>query len=77
MTVATPTVTALTPLREKPPCVHRLEGVIHVLVRPQAEHVETTITRNTTVAPTLIPANQYSNSPNEDAEEQVGRRHRR
>ena len=67
MTVTTPAVTASSPLGKNPPCAVRLLksrsalGQIPKTNRPPQ-------TRKTMIAPTLIPANQNSNSPNDETE---------
>src|SRR6478672_8838417 len=67
MTVTTPAVTARPPLGKKPPCAVRLLksrsafGQMPRTKRPPQ-------TRKTMIAATLIPANQNSNSPNDETE---------
>ncbi len=58
---------APTPWGKKPPCTVRLlKSRLRPGHRPRAKSNPTA--RNTMIAPTLMPANQNSNSPNEDTE---------
>src|SRR6478735_9333319 len=67
MTVTTPAVIASLPLGKNPPCAVRL-----LKSRSAFGQIPSTNsppqTRKTMIAPTLIPANQNSNSPNDETE---------
>src|SRR5690242_9188278 len=67
MVVTTPTVTAIAPRGKNPPCAVRFEKSIDLCGQiPNMNSVPRT--RNRMIAATLIPANQNSNSPNDDTE---------
>src|SRR4051795_4032508 len=67
MTVTTPTVTAIAPIGKNPPWVHRLEKSSDLCGhRPSTKSEPRPM--NTTMAATLMPANQNSNSPKDDTE---------
>src|SRR5919112_3422705 len=70
MTVTMATVIPLKPWGRKPPWAVRLEKSIALSGhRPNTYAVP--IPRNTTIAATLMPANQNSNSPNEETEKRL------
>ncbi len=67
ITVTTPTVTAMAPIGKNPPWLHRLEKSIALSGhKPNTKSPPRAM--NATIAATLMPANQNSNSPNDDTE---------
>ena len=70
ITVTTATVTAPTPSGKKPPCDHRLEKSMLLWGHTPVTYSEPSAMK-TMIAATLIPANQYSNSPNEETEKRL------
>ena len=70
ITVTTPTVIAMTPSGKNPPWLHRLEKSIDLCGhKPRTKSEPSAM--NTMIAATLIPANQNSNSPNDDTENRL------
>src|SRR6476619_234547 len=70
ITVTTPTVIAMTPSGKNPPWLHRLEKSSDLCGHKPRTNSDPS-TRNTTIAATLIPANQNSNSPKDDTENRL------
>src|SRR3954447_9418255 len=70
ITVTTPTVIARAPSGKNPPWVHRLEKSSDLSGHNPSTNSEPS-PMNTTIAATLIPANQNSNSPNDDTENRL------
>src|SRR6476660_7368440 len=70
ITVTTPTVIAATPNGKNPPWLHRLEKSIDLCGhKPRTKSEPSAM--NTMIAATLIPANQNSNSPNDETENRL------
>src|SRR4029079_3913115 len=70
ITVTTPTVTAVTPSGKNPPWAHRLEKPIDLSGhKPNTKSPPRAM--NATIAATLMPANQNSNSPNDETENRL------
>src|SRR6478752_4960784 len=70
ITVTTPTVIAATPNGKNPPWLHRLEKSIDLCGhKPRTKSEPSAM--NTTMAATLIPANQISYSPNDATENRL------
>ena len=70
ITVTTPTVIAMTPNGKNPPWLHKLEKSIDLFGHKPRTNSEPSA-RNTMIAATLMPANQNSNSPNDDTENRL------
>src|SRR6187200_2917573 len=70
MTVTIAAVMAHPPLGRNPPCAVRLEKSIDFPGHQPSTYAAPTA-RKTTMALTLMPANQNSNSPNEDTESRL------
>src|SRR6476469_6233778 len=70
ITVTTPTVIAATPNGKNPPWLHRLEKSSDLCGHTPRTKSEPSA-MNTTIAATLIPANQNSNSPTDDTENRL------
>src|SRR5215210_5690551 len=70
ITVTTPTVTAVTPSGKNPPWDQRLEKSIDLSGhKPNTKSPPRAM--NATIAATLMPANQNSNSPNDETENRL------
>src|SRR5215813_10003681 len=70
ITVTMPTVMTLKPIGRNPPWLHRLEKSIDLFGQmPNTKSAPNTM--NTTIAATLMPANQNSNSPKDDTENRL------
>ena len=70
ITVTTPTVIAMAPNGKNPPWLHRFEKSIDLFGHnPSTKSPPSP--RKAMIAATLIPANQNSNSPNEDTENRL------
>ena len=70
ITVTTPTVIAATPNGKNPPWLHRLEKSSDLFGhKPRTKSEPSAM--NTMIAATLIPANQNSNSPNDETENRL------
>ena len=70
ITVTIPMVIAPNPIGKKPPWAVRIEKSNDLCGHRPNTYAEP-ITRNRMIAATLIPANQYSNSPNDETENRL------